>query len=140
MVTELIQKNLKIFHFTTTYSILMKLTTDIILIRSFIWQNLGVCLIGCKMSQKINFLAQIRQFLNTSKNCSISDTSSCLSSLVKNEDCFWGVLAKNSPKSSVKRQFLQVRKNFKIQNWRNADPISVKCAQYVYDLNIFHLL
>ena len=46
------------------------------------------------MSEKINFLARIRQFLNTSKNCSIFDISSCLSSLVKNEGCFWGVLAK----------------------------------------------
>ena len=85
-----------------------------ILIKFFIWQNLGVCFIGCKMIQKINFLAQFRPFLNTSKNCSISDESSCLSSLVKNVDCFWGVLAKNPPKISVKRQFLLVRKHFKI--------------------------
>ena len=37
-----------------------------------------------KMSKKISFLAQFWPFLNTSKNCSISHASSCLSSLVKN--------------------------------------------------------
>ena len=36
-----------------------------------------------KMNKKINFLAQIWPYLNTSKNCSIFDTSSCLSPPVK---------------------------------------------------------
>ena len=40
MDAESIQKTLKIFNFTTTYPILMKLATYI-LIRSFHWQNLG---------------------------------------------------------------------------------------------------
>ena len=85
-----------------------------ILMRSFISQILGGSLIACKMSKKINFLAQFGPFLNTSKNCSISDASSCLSSLAKNVGCFWGARAKNPTKSSVKRQFLLVRKHLKI--------------------------
>ena len=55
-----------------------------------------------KRSQKINCLSQFRPFLNTSKNCRISDASSCLSSLVKNVGCFWEVLMKNPAKSSLK--------------------------------------
>ena len=51
-----------------------------------------------KRSQKINCLSQFRPFLNTSKNCRISDASSCLSSLVKNVGC----LMKNPAKSSLK--------------------------------------
>ena len=67
-----------------------------------------------KMNKKINFLAQIWPYLNTSKNCSIFDTSSCLSPPVKNVGCFWRVLTKNPPKSSLKWQFLLVRKHLKI--------------------------
>ena len=52
-----------------------------------------------KMSQKINFLAQFRPFLNTSKNCSITDASSCLSSLVKILGCFWEFWPKIRPKT-----------------------------------------
>ena len=62
----------------------------------------------------LNFLAQFRPLLNNLKNCSISDASSCLSKLITNVGCFWGVLAKTPPKSSVKRQFLLVRKHLKI--------------------------
>ena len=40
MDIESIQKSSKIFNFTTTYGILLKLTTDI-------YQNLGVYLIEC---------------------------------------------------------------------------------------------
>ena len=67
-----------------------------------------------KMNKKINFLAQIWPYLNTSKNCSIFDTSSCLSPPVKNVGCFWRVLTKNPPKSNLKWQFLLVRKHLKI--------------------------
>ena len=53
-----------------------------------------------KMRKKKNFLAQFRPFLNTSKNCSISDESPCFPSLVKNAAFgeFWW---KKSPKSSL---------------------------------------
>ena len=72
-----------------------------ILIRSFIGQNLVVCLVGCKTSHKINFLAQFRPFLNTSKNCSISDATSCWSSLVKK---FRLLLGSSCQKSTQKQR------------------------------------
>ena len=40
MNTESIQKTLKIFHFTTTYAILMKLTTDIYFNKAKYFKNL----------------------------------------------------------------------------------------------------
>ena len=111
MDTESWQKTLKIFNFTTTYAILMKLTTDIYLNKVFHLAKScgvshrvheGVNKKTLKISQKINFVAKFRPFLNTSKICSISDASSCLSTLVKKVDCFWGVLAKNQFKNGVK--------------------------------------
>ena len=46
MDAKSIQETLEIFNFTKTYAVMMKLTTDIYIliriIRSFIWQNLGV--------------------------------------------------------------------------------------------------
>ena len=105
MDTESIQKTLKIFNFTTTYAILMKVTTDIYLNKVFHLPKSSVCLIGCEISQKITFLAEFRPFLSTSKTYSISDASSCLSSLVKNTGCFWETLAKNPPKSSINDSF-----------------------------------
>ena len=58
--TESIQQ--KIFNFTTTYLYWWNLPQIYILIRSFVWQNLGVCLIGCKISQEINFLVNLDHF------------------------------------------------------------------------------
>ena len=92
--------------FATTYALLMKLTTDIYLNKIFHMAKScsvshkvykGADKKALKISQKKFFLDQFRPFLNASKNCSISDASSCLLSLVKNLGCFCGALVKNPP-------------------------------------------
>ena len=79
---------------------------------------------------KNQFLAQVGPFLNNSKNCSISDAASCLSSLVKNIGCFWGVLAKN-PKAAKMTVSAGTKtfKNLKLDNCRS--HISKTCPACV---------
>ena len=85
----------------------MKLNTDVYLNKAFNWQNLGVYLIGRKQKNsqiepKINFLAQFRPFLNISFKKRENICFIILLSLFKNVCCFWGVLTKSPPKSSLR--------------------------------------
>ena len=58
--------------------------------------------------------------LNTSKTCTISDASSCLSSLVKNVRCFWSSCQKSTQKQRKTTVSAGTKKfqNLKLENCR----------------------
>ena len=103
----------KLFNFTTTYAILIKLTADIYLNKIFcLEKSWGVThrvqeSVNKKTAQKDpknQFFDTILTFINT-LILYISDASSCMSSLVKisnKMDKIWGVLAKKPTKTSLK--------------------------------------
>ena len=100
---------------------------------------------GVKMSLKISFFDPISIiFKYCNKNCRISDTSSCMWTLVKSPNKienfreFWGQkITQKQPKMSFDR-YMNI--HLKVKNSRTTDSILLKLVHYVYHFNPFHLL
>ena len=131
MTAESIRKMLKIFNFSTTNAMLMKLTIDIYLNNAFhlvkSWGKNHRVEEGInktkthKMSKKINFFHQVRPFLNTF--ITVQD--------FKKTD---NILANSSQKITPKQPKMTVSagsKTFENSNSKNYNLITPKLAQYV---------
>ena len=118
---ESIRKTLKVFNFTTTKAILMKLITDIYLNIFFHLPKSW----GIRMNLKISFLAQFRPFRNTSiktlaylmHHLTCSHWSKFQTKLTTS----YKVLAKRPPKSSLKWVSTATKtfENLKLESYRS---------------------
>ena len=116
MDAQSIQKTLNIFNCTTTYAILMKVTTNMYLIKVFHFTK----------SWGVTHKVQRVKTLSKWAKKSIFGLISAVAYLMHHLAChhwwqfqrkltiFWGVLAEKTLKSSLKWQFLLVRKYLKI--------------------------